>query len=446
MATIGWIKVGLTTDTTGLAQGLKSSGSMLDAFVGKIGVVGAALAGAFAAEKIGSGLMSMVSTASDLNENMNKVQAIFGSGSKTVVDASNAMAKAFGTSKNEFLDSAGRMGGLFKGAGMSQQAAASLSVEFTKLAADAASFFNTDFETAFMKIRSGLSGESEPLKDFGVLMTEDAVKAKAYAMGLAKVGTELTTTMKVQARAAIISQGLADAQGDLERTSTGVANASRALWGRIENLAGSIGQAFLPAVEKGLGFANQFLGAIGDWAQSSGIIETIGDLIDSLIVTPIEFVVGLFRLAGDALGITAADLAGAFMGLLQLISDTIKGIASVLKMLTYGGQQAAAVASSPAKKIAPKAVTASVMSTKAPTKAASHDLYASAVELGSAEAYSAILASRAQQQGGIQDRVANNTGTLVEVAKRQLELLKRIADGGDNGRRDANLASSLASI
>jgi hypothetical protein len=443
MATIGWIKVGLTTDTTGLASGLKSSGSMLDTFVGKLGAVGVALAGAFAAQKIAGGLMSMVSTASDLSENMNKVEAIFGSGSKTVIDASNAMAKAFGTSKNEFLDSAGRMGGLFKGAGMSQQAAASLSVEFTKLAGDAASFFNTDFETAFMKIRSGLSGESEPLKDFGILMTEDAVKAKAYAMGLAKVGTELTSLMKVQARAALISQGLADAEGDLERTSGGVANASRALWGRIENLAGSIGQAFLPVVEKALGFANQFLGAIGEWVESSGIITTIGDLIDSLIVTPIQFVIGLFRLVGDVLGITASDLVGIFTGLIQLIASTIKAVASLLKMFTYGGATAVDSVTATAKKI-PKAATASAVPTKAAKKNA--DQYASAVEFGSAEAYTSILASRAQQQGGIQDRVATNTQALVEQGKIQISMLRRIVEGSAEGRRDANLASSLASV
>ena len=387
--------------------------------------------------------MSMVSTASDLSENMNKVEAIFGSGSKTVIDASNAMAKAFGTSKNEFLDSAGRMGGLFKGAGMSQQAAASLSVEFTKLAADAASFFNTDFETAFMKIRSGLSGESEPLKDFGVLMTEDAVKAQAYAMGLAKVGTELTSAMKVQARAAIISKGLADAQGDLERTSGGVANASRALWGRIENLAGSIGQAFLPAVEKGLAVANQFLGSISEWAETSGIITTIGDLVDSLIVTPIQFVVGLFRLAGDALGVTAKDLAGVFTGLLQLISDTIKGIASLLKMFTYGGQTAVASVTSPAKKIAPKAMTASVVPMKATKATGSRDMYASAVEFGSAEAYSAVLSSRAQQQGGIQDRALNS---IDANTKKQIEWLKLIAEALEGKGKGASLFASLATV
>ena len=373
---------------------------------------------------------------------MNKVEAIFGSGSKTVVDAADAMAKAFGTSKNEFLDSAGRMGGLFKGAGMSQQAAASLSVEFTKLAADAASFFNTDFETAFMKIRSALSGESEPVKDFGVLMTEDAVKAQAYAMGLAKVGTELTSMMKVQARAAIISKGLADAQGDLGRTIGGVANATRAFWGRIENLGASIGQAFLPAVEKAMGFANQFLGSVQSWAESSGIIEYVGTIIDGFVVAPMQAVITIVGEANGVLHEFGIGLQDIFLGVVHAIAAVATGIREVLFYLGVVPKQLAAT--SAAAKAPAKAATASIMPAKAPK--ANADQFASAMEFGSKEAYSAILASRSQQRGGIQDKVATNTAVLVEVAKRQLAMLTRLADNADQQGTPGNLATTLAGI
>jgi hypothetical protein len=204
----------------------------------------------------------MIGAASDLNENINKTQAIFGSASAKIIKDADAMAEAFGVSKNQFLDAEGRIGGLFKGAGFGTDATAQLSSQFVKLAGDASSFFNVDFDTAFQKIRSGLSGESEPLKDFGILMNEDMVKAKALEMGLVKTGQELSNQAKVAARAQIIMQGLGDAQGDLARTADGFANSSREATGRIENLAASIGETLLPIVGGALSQINQGIEAL----------------------------------------------------------------------------------------------------------------------------------------------------------------------------------------
>lgn len=281
MALIGKIAIAMAVDTRKLGAGLKAAQGMVGSFQAKIEQSGSALkallAGA-AAYKAAQGLKSMVTTASDLNENMSKTQAIFGAGAKTVVAAADEMAAAFGTSKNEFLDAAGRMGGLFKGAGFSADEAARLSVEFTRLSADASSFFNLPFQDAFSKIRAGLSGESEPLKDLGILMNEEMVKAQAYAMGLAKVGQELSNQAKVQARAAIISRGLADAQGDLARTADGVANRTRELSGRVENLAGTIGNALQPAAQAALGELSAAVTALSlYWEDNSAAVLAWGE-------------------------------------------------------------------------------------------------------------------------------------------------------------------------
>src|SRR3546814_8984316 len=78
--------------------------------------------------------------------------------------------------------------------------AAEMSQIFAQLAQDLGSFYNVDTETAIQKLRSGLSGESEPLRDFGVFLTEANVKAKALEIGLTGVGEELTEQEKILAR------------------------------------------------------------------------------------------------------------------------------------------------------------------------------------------------------------------------------------------------------
>lgn len=153
---------------------------------------------------------------------------------------------AMGRATQEMQEGALKFGQLFKSAAPTEAAAARLSQRFTELAQDAASFFNTDFDTAMGKIRSGLSGESEPLRDFGVFLTEAAVKAKAVEMGLIDAGQEVNEYGKIMARAALISEGLADAQGDVERTSGSLANQVRKIKGDLQELATEIGQILEP--------------------------------------------------------------------------------------------------------------------------------------------------------------------------------------------------------
>lgn len=379
------------------------------------------------------GFRSMIAAASDLNENVNKVQAIFGEGAASVIADSNKMAKAFGTSKNEYLDAAGKFGGLFKGAGFSGKATADLSQQFVRLAGDAASFFNTDFETAFMKLRAGLSGEAEPLRDFGIFLDEDTTKAYAYAHGIARAGQELTNQQKIQARSAQIVAALGDANGDLARTSGGVANLTRNAWGQLENLGATLGQAFLPLVQKGLAAASSFLGAIGEWAQSSGVLQTIGSLIDSVIITPIEFVVGLVRMANDVLSAFGINLVAIFTGALKVIAGVAKAIASVVKALTYGHKETEAVVQQTAA--APKFVQ-QAQQAKLPAKPRAEIGFAGAARFGSQEAYSGILRSRAQFGNNTQRDLAQHAKVSADNSGKQVAILQAIqkaliGQGGD---------------
>ena len=373
------------------------------------------------------GFKSMISAASDLCENINKIKAIFGEGAASVIADSNAMAKAFGTSKNEYLDAAGKFGGLFKGAGFSGNATAALARQFVRLAADAASFFNTDFETAFTKLRSGLAGEAEPLRDFGIFLDEDKTKAYAYAHGIAALGKELTTQQKIQSRLQQITEGLSDANGDLAKTSGGVANLTRNVCGQLENLGAMIGQAFLPATQKLLGGASQVLGAIGQWAESSGIITTLGSLIDSFLITPIEFLIGLVKGANDILISFGVNLGEVFGAVAALFAGLAKSIASVLKSLTYGRKETEAIAASASVTTKFKQV---VQTPKVAAKKASNEVkFAGAQQFGSREAYSSILRSKAAfTANDSQRQLAAHAKITAENSGKQLEVMKKIQE------------------
>lgn len=247
-----------------------------------------------------------VNAASDLQELQSAFDYTFGASAATMNAWAESTGNAMGRATSEMKAGALAMGQLFKQAAPTEEAAARLSQRFTVLAQDAASFYNTDFDEAIGKIRSGLSGESEPLRDFGVFLTEAAVKAKALELGMIKVGEELTEQGKIMARAILIQEGLSDANGDVERTAGSFANRVRALRANIQELAEEIGQRFLP-------YAERFVA----WAQSA--VEWIGNLPSGLKDAAVGFgiflgVLGPVMLALGAIAATVLPLFLANLG------------------------------------------------------------------------------------------------------------------------------------
>lgn len=293
------LEVDVQADTSGARRELDSfskatgrSGKYADQAGGKAAGMGKKFSAAGALVKTAAGSMvaamagKTIMAASDLNEVLSKTGVVFGPQAKGVTDAAQQMADKFGMSKTVFLDAASGMGLVGKAAGMTRKEAAGLGVDFSKLAADASSFHNVPIEEALAAMKSGLTGEAEPLRRFGVLLNEAAVQTEAVRLGLIKTGGEMTEGQKVQARASLITKGMADAQGDLARTQGSVSNRLKEIRGRLQNFAADMGAKALPAAEKFLGalikapkVIKGVVTSVRDWVNNNQSIKPVLDLV-----------------------------------------------------------------------------------------------------------------------------------------------------------------------
>ncbi|MFA7250461.1 MAG: hypothetical protein WC273_12620, partial [Dehalococcoidia bacterium] len=251
--------------------------------------IGAAAAGATVA--IGGGVSvvrELAGAASALQESQSKVNVVFGESAGVVNRFSEDSATSFGISQQAALAAAGAYGNMFSTIGLTKDASAEMSVTMVQLAADMASFNDEDPSAMLDRLRSGLSGEAEPLRQFGVLLSEASVKEEAYAAGIAKRGAVLTEAEKVQARFNLIMRQTEIQQGDVARTSDTLANQQRALAAQVDNLQAKIGKALLPYVEKTTQAMNDWIETKGDkFAENlaTGIgnaVDATGDLLQDL--------------------------------------------------------------------------------------------------------------------------------------------------------------------
>ena len=238
---------------TGVGAAGDNLGSKLGGLTKKAGL-------AFVAMGAGAAVMGkkFVDAASNLNESMGKVNVVFGDSAKQVQDFAKKSAAGLGISQQKALEAAGTYGNLTKAFGLTNQQATDMSINMVTLAADLASFNNTSVDDALLALRSGLSGETEPLKKFGIALNDTRLKEEALRMGLIETtsGT-LPIAIKTQAAYALIMKDSALAQGDFERTSDGVANKQRIISAQFADVSAQIGTALLPAFQS-------ILGVVGD--------------------------------------------------------------------------------------------------------------------------------------------------------------------------------------
>lgn len=277
----------------------------------KAGAAGAAATVAVTAPLVAFGRAAFTA-AMNAEELDSAFNVTFGKNSAAMDAWAQKTAGAIGRTEVELKDAANTFGIFFNQADPAKSAA--LSQQFSMLAQDLASFYNVDPGTAMQKLRSGLTGESEPLRDFGVFMTEAAVKAQALKMGLKPVNGELTEQQKIMARAGLIMAQTSAAQGDLDRTSDSTSNKLRASQAAWENLQLVVGQQLIPAIAPLIGMLTNLLSGFSQMSPETQKWIVILGAGAALLGPVLLGIAGIASAVGMAAG--ALPILGAAFGFL----------------------------------------------------------------------------------------------------------------------------------
>lgn len=268
MAADGSIIIDTKLDTSGIDNGvsrIKQSFNSLGSAVKKIGLL---IGGAFAVGKLVQFGKECVALGSDLTEVQNVVDVTFTTMSDKVNEfAKNAMTSA-GLSETMAKRYVGTFGAMSKSFGFSESQAYDMSTALTQLTGDVASFYNISQDLAYIKLKSVFTGETETLKDLGVVMTQSALDQYALANGYGKTTSAMTEQEKVALRFAFVQEQLSAASGDFIRTSDSWANQVRVMQLQLQSLKATVGQGLINIFTPVLKVINILLGKLATLANA----------------------------------------------------------------------------------------------------------------------------------------------------------------------------------
>lgn len=230
--------------------------------------IGFLVGSAFAVGKLIQFGKESIELGSDLAEVQNVVDVTFTTMSDKVNEfAKNAMTSA-GLSETMAKRYVGTFGAMSKSFGFSESQAYDMSMALTQLTGDVASFYNISQDLAYIKLKSVFTGETETLKDLGVVMTQSALDQYALANGYGKTTSAMTEQEKVALRLAFVQKQLSAASGDFIRTSDSWANQVRVMQLQLQSLKATVGQGLINIFTPVLKIINILLGKLATLANA----------------------------------------------------------------------------------------------------------------------------------------------------------------------------------
>lgn len=312
----GTVIIDTLIDTNGFEKGsvkLKSQFGSLSKATGKLG---GAIAAAFSVQAVlrfGKSLVDASKEAIALGSDLQEVQNVVDVTFTTMNDQLNEFAKnadkTAGLSETMAKRYAGTFGAMAKSFQFTEEEAYNMSTALTQLVGDVASFYNITQDTAYTKLKAVFSGETEALKDLGVVMTQAALDDFAMRKGLKKTTNQMTEQEKVALRFQFIMEQLSGASGDFIRTSGAWANQTRLLKLQTDQLKATIGQGLINALTPSLKVVNT-------------LIEKLQVLADKFV----EFTTAAFGHAGGA-----SDAMGALAGYAEKLEENIEAAGKTAK-------------------------------------------------------------------------------------------------------------------
>lgn len=221
-----------------------------------------------------------IALASDLEEVQNVVDTTFGDNALQIDQFAKSAAAGYGMSELSAKKFTGTMGAMLKSMQLTDAEVLSMSTSLVGLAGDMASFYNLESEEAFDKLRAGISGETEPLKQLGINMSVANLEAFALGEGITKAYKDMSQAEQATLRYNYVMQATADAQGDFVRTSDSYANQQRILALNIENISAAIGGKLLPYITQLTTATNKL---ISGNISGSEFAESIGETLTQAV-------------------------------------------------------------------------------------------------------------------------------------------------------------------
>lgn len=209
--------------------------------------------------------------ASSLQEVQNVVDTTFGGGATLIYNWAESADESFGISELAAQQYTGTLGAMLKSMGLTSAQVQQMSTDMTGLAGDLASFHNLDVADAFEKIRSGISGETEPLKQLGINMSVANLEAYALAQGIETAYSKMSQAEQATLRYNYLMSVTADAQGDFANTSEGFANQERILEMNIQTLSATMGEQLLPVLNEAIIMFNEKLPEAEEYIEKIGV-------------------------------------------------------------------------------------------------------------------------------------------------------------------------------
>ncbi|MFQ9662412.1 MAG: hypothetical protein ACLRXA_05750 [Clostridium sp.] len=229
---------------------------------------GAALAAAFAVKKLIDFGAQCIELGSDLQEVQNVVDVTFPRMSKQIDDFAKNAAVQFGLSETMAKKFTGTFGAMSKAFGFGEKQAYEMATALTGLAGDVASFYNISQDEAYTKLKSVFTGETETLKDLGIVMTQSALDSYALANGYGKVTAKMSEAEKVALRYQFVQDQLTLASGDFVRTADGWANQVRILKLQFDSFKATIGQGLINVLTPVIKVINTIIGKLMSLANA----------------------------------------------------------------------------------------------------------------------------------------------------------------------------------
>ncbi|OQA07888.1 MAG: hypothetical protein BWY65_01708 [Firmicutes bacterium ADurb.Bin373] len=288
------------------SQKLKAAGSSITS-------AGQGLSLAVTAPLVAAGTAA-VKLASDTNEALNKVEVAFQDNAQGVKDWSDTTLQRFGIARGTALDMASTYGDMATGMGLNTEQAEAMSKTLVGLAGDLSSFKNISIDIADTALKSVFTGETESLKQLGIVMTQANLQEYAYSQGIKKRIQDMSQSEQTQLRYNYVLAMTKNAQGDFERTGAGTANQMRVFSESLKELGSTMGQHILPVITPLIQHLNELVQRFG--ALSPSVQQTIlvvAGVADA--IGPVALIIGQLVTAAGAIsgvvGTAAAAIAGA---------------------------------------------------------------------------------------------------------------------------------------